>query len=164
MKKTVLFLLVCGLLGVLAYFCLHSSREEQVRGQLERLCEHVHKKGDEPPLDSLTRAVRTGTLFSESCQVYFDNPRVEGRFNRKELVRRISLARNSFTLLTLSFHDISIRFPEDNRAHISLTMRIRGHLRGGESIADVRELVMGMEQADGTWLISLVKEVQVLER
>jgi len=164
MKKTVLFLLVCGLLGALAYFFLHSSREEQVRGQLERLCEYVHKKGDEPPLDSLTRAVRTGTLFSESCQVYFDNPRVEGRLNRKELARRISLARNSFSLLTLSFHDISMRFPEDNRADISLTMRIRGRLRGGEAFADVRELVMGMERADGEWLISLVEEVQVLER
>ncbi len=164
MKKTVLFLLVCALLGALAYFFLHSSREEQVYDLLDRLCEYVNKKGDEPPLDSLTRAARIGKLFDESCRVYFDNPKVEGQLSRKELTQRISLARNSFHTLALSFHDISMHFPEDNRAEISLTMRIQGRLRDDEAFADVRELAMAMKQTDGKWLIGLVEEIQVLEQ
>ena len=57
-----------------------------------------------------------------------------------------------------------MRFPEDNRAEISLTMRIQGRLRDDEAFADVRELAMAMKQVDGEWLISLVEEIQVLER
>ena len=162
-KNIAILLFVCALAAVL-YAVLYPDREQQVRRQLDRLSAYTGKQVDEPAMDSMTRAIQASKLFHEPCQITLAHPRLHGRFDRRGISQRISLVRNSFSRLTLSFHDISVTFPENNQADLSLTMRVQGVLRTKEPFDDVRELALMMVRRDGKWLIQRVAEVEILER
>lgn len=163
-KNIAIFFLLCCLGGAL-YFFLHPSREQQIRARLDQLCKVIKKQENELPLDSLTKAARIGKIFQDPCLIHFTHPGLDGTLSRQEVIQHISMARNGFTRLKLSFHDILFKFPDNSQATLSLTMRIQGLLRAEkEPFADVRELRMDLEQTNGTWHINRVEEIQVLER
>jgi len=162
-RNIIILLMVC-LLGSALFFFLHSTREEQIRARLDQLCKEIQKQENEPALDSMTKAARIGKLFQDPCQIYFTTPLLDGRLTRREIIQHISVARNRFSRLNLSFYDITFNFPDDRLASLSMTMRVQGYFQGDdEPFSDVRELLMDMEQTDGTWRISRVEEIQVLE-
>ena len=164
-SRNIIILLVACLLGSALFFFLHSTQEEQIRARLDQLCKEMQKQENEPALDSMTRAARIGKIFRDPCTIYFTSPLVEGTLSRREIIQHISMARNAFTRLNLTFFDITFNFPDDRLANLFMTMRVQGYLQGNdEPFSDVRELRMDMKQTDGTWHISRVEEVQVLER
>jgi len=129
-RKNILILLLLCCLGAALFFFLRPSKEEQIRARLDQLCGEVQKQKNEAALDSLTKAARIGKLFQDPCQIYFTTPLLDGRLSRREIVQHISVARNRFSQLNLSFYDITFHFPDDRHANLSMTMRVRGALQG----------------------------------
>ncbi len=157
------FLLIAALLAVGLFFFLFPNQEKEVKKQLNRLSRYASKQQDEPTLTSLTKSARIGKLFADTCILKINNPRIEGSFSPKEIMDRITMARNAFADLNVSFYDIDIQFPAKTTAEAVLTMRLLGKL-GHEDFADVQEVRFNLKKTERKWLINGVEFIEVLER
>jgi hypothetical protein len=162
-SRNVVLLLVVLTLAVGSFYFLSPGKEKQVRKQLTRLTEYADKEPAEPTLTTVAKAARIGSLFSDPCFLEIENPPMNGSYSRKEVMDRINMARNYFSQLKVSFHDIGIEFPEELRADVVLTMRLIGK-RDNEDYTDTREVEFTMEKPEKKWLISRVHLVEVLEQ
>lgn len=158
-----LFILTAAVLAVVLFFFLFPNQEKEVKKQLNRLSRYASKQQDEPTLTSLTTSAKIGKLFAETSILKIKNPGIEGSFSRKEIMDRVTMARNAFGDLNVSFYDIDIRFPGETTAEAVLTMRMLGKL-GTEDFADVQEVRFGLEKTDRKWLINEVEFIEVLEK
>ena len=111
----------------------------------------------------MAKASGMGKLFTKSCLVTMENSSMEKSYSRRELMDQILVFRRSFSRLRVTFHDISIRFPGEDRAKVLLTMRIAGK-QAQEQYSDTREIELTLERSEKKWLISRVVIVEVLER
>lgn len=161
--RNIVFLLTALALVAGSMLLLLPGKEKQVRRQLTRLTEYAAKQPAEPTLTTVTKVARIGSLFATTCSLRLEHPPVDGSYSRKEVMDRINRARAFFSRLQVSFYDIRIRFPEELRAELLLTIRLVGTI-DDESYDDAREVELTMEKADKKWLISRVRQVEVLER
>jgi len=161
-KKITTGIIVLALVAAVLFF-LVPSRKKLVKKRLTRLVEYAYKDGEEAPLTMMAKASGMGKLFTKSCLVTMENSSMEKSYSRRELMDQILVFRRSFSRLRVTFHDISIRFPGEDRAKVLLTMRIAGK-QAQEQYSDTREIELTLERSEKKWLISRVVIVEVLER
>lgn len=161
--KNLVYILTAIALITATYFFLFPDKEKQIKKQLHRLTEYATKQQDEPTLTSLKKSKQIGALFADTGILKIRTPEIEGNFSRKELTDRITLARNAFTSLNLSFYDVNIQFSTETVAEVLLTMRLLGRM-GADDIADVQEVRIVIQKQEGKWLFTGVEIVEVLEK
>ena len=160
-----LFIFIATVLAVGLIFVLFPNQEKEVKKQLNRLSQYASKQQDEPALASLAKSAKIGQLFADTCTLTIKNPRLEGSYSRKEIIDRITMARNAFGVLDVSFYDMSIEFPIEGRAKALLTMRLLGKLgKEKEDFADVREVQVDLKKTERKWLINGVEFIEVLKK
>ncbi len=163
MVKTAIIAVIAAVLAALLIVHYWPGDERAVRKVLAELAETASKSSLERPVQSLLRAKRIADHFADPCHLTIETSGYDDAFSRNQIQDRIVMVRTSFTALTVSLNDISIRFPEKHTANVLLTLRLTG-LHGDESYADVQEVEAALHKTDGRWLLTAVRLVAVLER
>lgn len=161
-KNTVIVLLVVLAVGFIA-FRFWPSDERAIRKQLALIEEAGSRDPAEKPVEFLMKSRQIAGLFNDPCELTVEAADYRGVFDRKQIMDRITLVRSSFNRVIVDLYDISIDFPEKQTAAVSLTLRLRSE-SGSDTIADVHEVAATLRKIEGTWLVTSVRIVEVLER
>ena len=94
------------------------------------------------------------SLFAESCEVTAPPYSLAGNFSRADLANLAARARLHFAHLTLTFHDLSVSFPDRETARVVLTGEVRGKSSRGAPVHEVREIECLLKKHQGEWLFS----------
>lgn len=162
-RSIVLVLILAVLAGGAIIILKKPSDEQLIKKQLTTLAEQVAKETGEPAMQTLTKAGKVADLFSDVSLLKIDNPVLEERLHRRDVMNKISMARNLFVRLTVKFYDINIIISSPHQADVVLTMRLVGQ-RHGEMYTDTQEVNFVFLKQGKTWLISEVHLVEILEK
>ncbi len=155
-------------LAIVAVFAgLHVLRkpddEQLIKNQLSVLAEQATKQAGEQPMETITRAGKIAGLFADPCILKIENPGTEETLHHQEVLQRVTMARNVFSTLKVSFYDINVTVASSHQANVILTMRLLGQI-DDESYTDTQEVEFDFSKPDKTWLISKVQLVEILEK
>lgn len=148
------------------YLYLHSD-ERMIKKQLAELTETVNKEASESPgnpINALTAAASFSKFFTDPCLL--DMPVYTNRtsFTRKDISDRALMVRNRSALFVVDLDDLDMKRLENGSADLSATLSVQYTMGGDEPFLDVQEIELTMLKEDGTWLISKVATVEMLER
>jgi hypothetical protein len=104
------------------------------------------------------------SLFAESCEVTAPPYSLAGNFSRADLANLPARARLNFSHLALTFHDLSVSFPDRETAQVVLTGEVRGKSSRGAQIHEVREVACLLKKHEDEWFFSRWEVVEVLKR
>ena len=155
-----LFLTIAIFVGVRVF----PSEEKKVRKQFKSLSKWVSKSPGESPITSATRVQKLRTLFAENCRLETHISWFSGSFTGEELSSLIAQARLQFSRLSLTFYDLTVEFPGEETARVTVTARAEGTTTDGGAVDESHELECLLGKTDGRWLFREAKVVQVLER
>ncbi|MBM9614534.1 hypothetical protein JWJ90_09550 [Desulfobulbus rhabdoformis] len=161
-KKLILVGIVAVILIILG-FTLWPGDKRAIRKQVARMEELASKAPDEKAIDSLFRARNMAKLFHDPCTLEIEYADFVGEYSRKNIQDRIVLARNSFSQVKVSTHDLDISLLGNKQASLLCTLRITGK-GAGSQVGDVQELEANLKKMDGDWLFTKLAMVEVLER
>lgn len=165
--KTVVILGSAVVVGILAVLYFSPSEEKKVRKQFDLLSQYVAKEPGEDPFSMANRIQHISRLFAENCEFKIEGDpfySFSGNDSRQEVAGYALRSRSYFSDLVLKFHDLKIRFPEKELAHVRLTARLTGKSTSGENIEEVRELQCVLSKIEKRWLFSSFEVVEVLKR
>ncbi len=156
------------ILAIVAVFAgLHILRkpddEQLIKNQLSVLAEQATKQAGEQPMETITRSGKIAGLFVDPCILKIENPGTEETLHHQEVLQRVTMARNVFSTLKVSFYDINVTVASSQQANVILTMRLRGQINN-ENYTDTQEVEFDFSKPDKTWLISMVQLVEILEK
>jgi hypothetical protein len=150
--------------GLLAAFSLFPGEEKKVKKQFSLLAHHASKDEEEKILAMARKMKNLESLFAESCEVTAPPYSLAGSFSRADLVNLIARTRLNFSHLVLTFHDLSVSFPNRETAEVVLTGEVRGKSSRGAPVQEVREIACLLKKHEGEWLFSKWATVEVLKR
>jgi ketosteroid isomerase-like protein len=150
--------------GVLAAFFLFSGEEKKVKKQFSLLAYYASKEEGEKILAMARKMKSLESLFAESCVVTASSYSLDGNFSRTDLANLATRSRMLFTHLTLTFHDLSVSFPDPQTAQVVLTGEVRGKSSRGTPVHEVREIECLLKKDQDGWLFSKWAIVEVLKR
>ncbi len=150
--------------GSLAAVSLFPGEEKKVKKQFSLLAHYTSKDEEEkiPALGGKMRKLES--LFAESCEVNAPPYSLAGNFSRPEIVTLAARARLHFTHLALTFHDLSVSFPDQETARVVLTGEARGTSSRGTPVQEAREIECLLKKQGDAWLFSKWETVEVLKR
>jgi hypothetical protein len=151
-------------IGVLAAVFLLPGEEKKVRKQISLLARYVSKDEEEKILTMAGKMKNLESLFAESCRVAAPPYSLAGDFSRAEVANLAARARFHFTHLALTFHDLTVSFPNPETAEVVLTGEVKGQSSRGESVQEVREIDCVLKKQEGRWLFNKWEIVEVLKR
>lgn len=160
-------IIIALLLLVIAIFVgvrVFPSEERRVRKQFKSLSKWVSKAPNESPITSAARVQKLRTLFADNCRLETHISWFSGSFTDEELASLIARARLQFSRLSLTFYDLTIEFPGEEAARVTVTARAEGTTTDGEAVDESHELECLLGNTNGRWLFREAKIVQVLER
>ena len=150
--------------GLLAAFSLFPGEEKNVKRQFSLLAHYASKEEGEKILAMARKMKNLESLFAESCEVTAPPYSLAGNFSRADLANLPARARLNFSHLALTFHDLSVSFPDRETAQVVLTGEVRGKSSRGAQIHEVREVACLLKKHEGEWLFSRWEVVEVLKR
>jgi hypothetical protein len=148
--------------GIAAY-AWWTAPERQIRRVLANIAEHV---SHDRPLQGLAAASAAAGLqrhFAADVVIEAGRPfgLMKGRDAVTAAAARILMA---MPAMRLEFVDTTISVaPDGQSATVDCTAMATIRDRAGQESVDAREVVMTMSLADGSWVIHMVKTVDVLE-
>jgi hypothetical protein len=145
-------------------FFLLPSEEDQIRKQFAVLADHIGKTSDEHQLIAAAKAKRVRAVFSDRFTFHAPAYDYHRELDAAELPALILSATAPYSELSLSFHDLTFRFPTPDLAQVRATSRVRGRLSGGEWIEDIQELNCRWRIIDDRWRLEAVEVVEVLQK
>lgn len=164
-KKVIIGLIGITLpvIGVFVALDFLESEEARIRERFSRAASIVSKEGEEKPIAmlGLTRSLKT--LFADPCTIDAPRRSISGRFSPQELASLVARGRQSFTDLSLTFHDLDITLRDKTTADTVFTALLRGS-KGGQNFREVREMEATLIRKDGEWLFSNIEVVEVLRK
>ncbi len=150
--------------AALAAFSLFPGEGKKVKKQFSLLAHYASKDEEENILAMARKMKSLESLFAESCEVTAPPYSLEGNFSRTDLAGMATRARMPFAHLTLSFHDLSVSFPDQETARVVLTGEVRGKSSRGTAVQEVREIECVLKKYQGEWLFRKWEIVEVLKR
>ena len=153
--------------GIVAVFYFSPSEEKRVRKQFDLLSQYVKKEPGEDPFSMANRIQNISRLFTDPCEFKIEGDSLysfSGSYSRQEVAGYALRGRSYFSDLSLTFHDLQIRFPEKGSVHVRFTARLTGRSTSGENVDDTRELQCVLGKNEKKWLFSRLEVVEVLKR
>lgn len=150
--------------GIFGAFSLFPSEEKKVKKQFSLLAEYACKEEGERILAMAGKMRNLEFLFYEPCTVEAPPYSLSGGFTRGEIASLAARARLNFSQLTLEFHDLSISFPEKEKARAVLTGSVKGKTISGEAVHEVQEMECLLKKSQDQWLFEHWEMVEVLKR
>lgn len=138
--------------------------EREVRRRFELLSNWVSKEPGETTSVMVYKTQRLGELFADPCTLEVDRYGLAGTYSPEEISSHAARARPMVARMTLSFHDLHIRFPTKDSAEVEFTARWVAESDTGGPIEETAEVVGQVRRVDGKWLFHHFREVPVLRR
>ena len=151
-------------LGIGLFYYLLPSREAQIRKQFAVLADNIGKDSGDNQLITAANAKRARTVFTDSFTVNAPAYDFSREVETTELPTLILSATAPYSELSLSFYDLTFRFPAPDVAQVRATSRVRGRLSGGEWLEDIQELNCRWQSVDKMWRLESVEVVAVLQK
>lgn len=158
--------MIAGLVAVVAVVAvlwLMPNEDKKVRRQFARLSEWVGKDGSESVIVMAARGKQVAALLADPCELKGSIPSMGGTYSRQEAAQMVAGIRSQFDRLSLDFADLTVTFPETDKARVTLTATLSA-ARGGETMREVRELDCTLVKRDGAWLFSACQAVDVFQK
>ncbi len=151
--------------GVLAALLLFPGGEEKkVKKQFTLLAHYASREEEEKILAMARKMKNLESLFAESCEVTAPPYSLVGNFSPVDLANLAARARMNYTHFTLTFHDLSVSFPNQETAQVVVTGEVRGKSSRGAAVHEVREIECLLKKHHGEWLFTKCATVEVLKR
>ncbi len=150
--------------GIIAFFWYFQGDEARIKKRFKTIAELAEKSPDEHELTAAVNARRIGGMFADACQIEIPSYNISRTFDRKDIPGRVMGARSRYTDISLDFHDITIDFPEDGTAQVTLTAYMEAVWLSGKSVREVHEIACWLEKIEKDWFFNQIEVVTVLER
>lgn len=155
-------LIVIGVIVAVHHFS--QSAEKEVRKQFDRLSEWVSKDPGESVFTTSNKMQNIATLFADPCRFKADIISFTGSYTPEEVSRFVARSRFYFSELSLKFYDLEIDFPEEGIANVTLTAKLTGKIKGGESVDATHEIESVLTDIEDQWLFSEFEVIEVLKK
>ncbi|MCU0600585.1 MAG: hypothetical protein MUE70_15165 [Desulfobacterales bacterium] len=163
-QKNILIVSLICFACVIAFFWLHESDEDKIKKRFDELAEETAKATDEKELAAVIKAKKISELCADSFQVDFPSYSISRKFMRNDISAQILAARARYSAISVNFYDISIDFPEEGIADVTLTGSVEAALTSGESVREIHELRCRLEKIEKDWLFAAIEGVDVLDK
>ena len=153
--------------GILVYFYLSPGEEKRVKKQFSLLSQYTAKEPGEDPFSTANRIRNLSRLFAENCEFKIEGDSLyslSGSYSRQEVAGYAIRGRSYFSDLSLTFHDLKVRFPEKGSALVHVTSKLTGRSAAGEPVDEIREFQCVLNKIEKKWLFSSLEAVEVLKR
>jgi hypothetical protein len=161
MNKNIIILLL--LIAATATFLLLPGDEKQIRSNLDSLAEYCSSPSEETAIAAIKKVALAGKLCSNPCMVQFESFDINRDFSKKEFTDHILMMKKRLPETHFTFHDTTVSFPDNNRAELTTTLRLRGKIND-DRFTDAYELSINTEKIDGDWLFSSFSVVEFMEQ
>ncbi len=161
LNKTHILLLILAAAATLYLFL--PSDEKKIRNNLSSLAEYCSSSPEDAPLAVLKNGALAAKRCSDPCSVEIESLSIEHSFTRKELTDHILLMKKTLGNTTFTFHDTVVEFPEENRADLLSTLRLKGGMEDNR-FTDAYEFNISAKKIEGEWLFSSFTVVEFVEQ
>lgn len=162
MNRTLLFLLL-AVFAAIAVILFLPSDEKKIRANLANLAEYSSSSPEENAIAALKKGALAAKLCSTPCAVQIESFNIGREFDKKALTDHILMMKKMLPDTRFGFHDTVINFPEDDRAELITTLRLKGKI-DDTRFTDVYELNIQAEKIKSDWLFSSFTVVEFMEQ
>ena len=161
-QKTIALAILAA--GVVLFYLLMPGDADRVKGQFEFLADNITKSAGENQLIGAANSKRIRSAFMETVTI--DAPAYDyvRDLPAAELPALVLTARKPYMELALDFYDFTIDFPQEEKASVRVTARLRGRLPSGEAVEDIQELNCRLLLFEDRWRFAVIEFVAVLEQ
>jgi hypothetical protein len=157
-RRAVAVVLVLAAAAGLWWLLRKPSAEEQIRAQLETLCQLVSKPADEKAMQAAFKGHALTPLFANPVEIRGDAGPVAGVHTPTGLSALIAGGRASLQAFDLSYTDLTVEVKLPGDADISFT----GRVKAGTDVT-YRQIAGHLRQVEGTWVFSKFNVVNVMK-
>ena len=150
--------------GVFAFFWFFQSDEAKIKKQFKTIAKLASGISKEPELKATAGARKIGGMFADTCHIEIPSHNISNTYARRDISPRILGIRSRYSDISLKFHDLSIRFPEEKIARVVVTAYLEATQISGETVREASEIVCRLEKSEKDWLFKKIEAVSVLER
>ncbi len=161
--NTKLFFLLLILLTAAAVFLFLPSDEKKIRNNLTSLAEYSSSSPEETAITTLKKTAFAAKLCSNPCLVHMHSFNIGREFDTKALTDHILMMKKMLPDTHFSFHDTGISFPENDRAKIMATLRLKGKM-DDTRFTDAYELSINAKKIKSDWVFSSFTVVEFMEQ
>jgi len=158
-----LFLLLLILIGVGTVFFFLPNDEKKIRNHLSTLAEYASSSPADAPMAVLKKVSLAAKLCSTPCSIHFESFNIDRDFDKKALTDHILMMKKMLPDTQFTFHDTAIDFPENNRAELLTTLRLKGKINDNR-FTDVYEISIHAEKIKSSWFFSSFRIVEFLQK
>lgn len=152
------------ILGFAAANQLFLSEKRKVKKQFNSLAELVSREQDETAWGTAKHATALARFFTKTCEFRSQYPSFSGSFTRLEASSSIARARLQFRKLSVRFYDLEIDFPDEDKAKVTLTLKVTGDMTNGDYVDESHELNCSLEKVGGSWLFRECEVIEILKK
>ncbi len=161
--NTKLFLLLLILLTAAAIFLFLPNDEKKICNNLASLAEYSSSAPEETAIAILKKAALAAKLCSNPCVIHIESFTIDREFDTKALTDHILMMKKMLPDTHFSFHDTVLDFPEDDRAELMSTLRLKGKMNDNR-FTDVYEISIHAEKIKNGWFFSSFTVVEFMEQ
>jgi len=164
-KPTRKYLLLAVIaLGTWVWFRSGDSDEKRIRKCFDRLAECVTKPSGEQSVMMAAKMHNLGNVFADTCYFECERAMMTGDYTPEEVSSHAVRARSLFGDVKLAFYDLNVLLSGEGRATATVTARLTGTMKSGESFQETHELDCVLAKCEDDWRINKVVVVQVLDK
>lgn len=158
-------LVLAALIGWGGYaWCCGRSPEARIRNVLISLEENASRSSGEKLPAGIIKNQALGNLFAPSSSLQFRTEMFSGEYTPSELTANAARLRLMFSSLKIGVSDIQIDLLAPTEAVAYFTGTLKGRLKTGAFVDEVRDLSCKFVELDGEWKIKSMMIREVLEK
>jgi hypothetical protein len=157
-RRAVIAVVVLVVAAGLWWLLKRPSAEEQIRAQLETLCQLVSKPADEKPMQSAFKGHALPPLFANPVEIRGEAGPVAGVHTPTGLASLIVGGRASLQAFDLTTTDLTVEVKPPGDAEISFT----GRVKAGADVT-YRQVAAHLRLVEGAWVFSKFNVVNVMK-
>ncbi len=150
--------------GVWFYFYSRTTPEAQVKKVLRELCESGTRADGEGAASGIVKCRGAMALFAADTELRFGTDFFSGHTNPEEIAANLNRFRMMFSQVAVGMKDVKIKFKSPEEATVDFIGTLRGVLKSGSRVDEIRELICTLKKQDGKWRINALRVREILER
>lgn len=162
MNRKILVTVSLLLSGALLFWLLPND-EKKIHKNLQQLAEFCSSTANEGTLTTLSNVGKAAKLCSDPCAVEVKSFNIKRSFIRKEFSNHLRMMKQMLPDTRFTFSDTQITFPQEDKAHITTTLSLRGKTKH-QRFTDAYELDIVTLKMEGKWFFSAFTMVEFMER
>ncbi|MFC1497704.1 hypothetical protein ACFLS1_04405 [Verrucomicrobiota bacterium] len=163
--KSIITGIVCAavLVGVVVFLMPNDRRK--IKKQFSRMSKHMAKEREESVLVMATKGASVMDLLTDPCEIQSADMKWLGVTqeicSKNEAVKIMTMFRDQFSVMSLSFQNINIDLVDKNSANVELCAKLEGKTRADEAVREIRVIKCVLLKKGRKWLFNkcIVSEI-----